>query len=195
MRNIFLLFLFNSVLFLSCNNGDSSELKKQVGKDTIYIEISNGNEIPLKTIKKLKEKSKLSLKNSISEFKLFVQNYECGTVHQDFSLPDTIPPVLIYKVLNSRDNEVNDFVILLLLKIYKCELKCCNQSYNLNDYKVSDEGIIIEYFSEFSKEYGTEIFLSSDVYKWVMANKKKLNNTYIDKEIEEIKMELDRINM
>lgn len=120
--------------------------------------------------------------------------------------PDKLPTLTediknsIYETRQSDSSAYQRYITLIILKLYRSHLECCNQTYELRqDFKLdSMQTPILFAFLDFTRLYDIsrpiEFIPSSIAYKWVQERPTLLNYPPIQEEVEKIKKRKEAID-
>lgn len=142
----------------------------------------------------------LAQSDYVHNFKQIAENYAPEIVSDSTKVPDV--PIfdkaqreIILKAYKKNKKESDNYVMLILLKVYKAQLQCCKMGYNLSD-------------NGFARDYNTIVFLfiqttnfcnikselectyisSAVVYNWILDHPQYQSYEPIKKELAEINL-------
>lgn len=125
--------------------------------------------------------------------KTFAENYEPkNKINQP---PDMLPKVSesIKKAIYEADTAGEKYLTLIILKLYRAHLECCNQSYELrpdSELNIVSNPILNE-FLKITKQYSStkyiEFIPSSIAYEWTVKHPYLSEYDDINREIAKIK--------
>lgn len=95
----------------------------------------------------------------------------------------------IINLRNNNKHDIEKYISLILLKVYKSHLTCCKQSYDIGTGSHTSDSIFkpIQYeFYQFSKYERPEALPSSAIYEWVLEQTILKKDSLIQVEINAI---------
>jgi hypothetical protein len=102
---------------------------------------------------------------------------------------------IINKSVKDNKDSAERLLVLVLLKVYRSHLYCCNQPYaigNVNEKDSISNPILYNFYKISGFPMDKELALSSHIYQWVLK-KEYANWPPIKAEIAKIKVRLDKI--
>lgn len=141
-----------------------------------------------------------TVKSNLENLKKFAESFNPSGKRNE--KPDTLPSVskeikdVISKLHNDQYSEGEKYIVLIILKLHRSHLECCNQTYELRqkygNYTI--EGItspILQEFLRFTKNYKNneliEFLPSSIAYNWIEKNGNIFKYELITEEFKKIK--------
>jgi len=131
--------------------------------------------------------------NAVKILKKFAENYHPNNKVNE--LPEMLP-IIALEIKNSiyqADSSGEQYLTLILLKLYKVHLECCNQSYELRPDSELDtiSNPILDEFLKITQLYDSkktiEFIPSSIAYDWIIKHPYLCKYSPINIEMNEIK--------
>ena len=128
-------------------------------------------------------------------------SFEPDSFHNNspFSLNDkfTQKEALTINLLAKTGNDsVKKILVLVLLKVYRSHLYCCNQAYAIGNKSEVDSlvnPVLFNFYKISDFSISNELVLSSDIYNWVMTKNEHITWQPIKEEIDKIQVRLNKI--
>lgn len=142
----------------------------------------------------------LAQSDCVYKFKQIAENYTPEIESDSSKVPDV--PIfdkaqreIILKAYKKNKKETENYVMLILLKVYKAQLKCCKMGYNLSDNGFARDYNSIVFlfiqstnFCNIKSELECTYISSAVVYNWVSDHTQYLSYEPIKKELAEINL-------
>jgi len=93
-------------------------------------------------------------------------------------------------------DSIKKLLVLVLLKVYRSHLYCCNQAYAIkNELEVDSlvNPVLFNFYKVSDFSISNELVLSSDIYNWVITKNEHTAWQPIKEEIDKIQVRLNKI--
>jgi len=133
------------------------------------------------------------------EFKQIAEDFNPHYIENNSSIIPDVPIYsktqrkIILRAIKMDKKEAENYVMLILLKVYKAQLECCKMGYNLVDHGYEKENNIIVYlfikmsrFCNMNSKMDCSYISSAIPYNWVKSHQEYFRCSAIQTELDNI---------